>query len=401
VFGIIYGIVIVIIIMGNIGIAELVHRSVVKEYYRTNSPSKANLKLKRLQYVHVGITPFAMLALVVAMAFLAKEIMPNNLHAREAGRFFISNIFPFLYPLIIWTASSMIYYNTYKVVRSVDETKADWVWKKFIEFVLFIFPIFFMSTRHHIIEKIETYIWIWNIGFALLGVIAIRVLQFYFIQLILHTEPIKDNIVKQMITDILKNHNIKNCVIYQFSSIKSKYVNAYVMGVLSKKILISDYLIKQFTNNEFEAIITHEIAHLKKYHLSIQLFIILFGWLFFREITYTLGIILESIFGFYIPYALGVIIPLTVVFSYILLGFPLLSRFHERQADAYAIRTGILPEVLISALTKGAQLNESPETLGKFEEKFESHPSLSNRIKYIKKFAESMNTSRKQSSKRA
>jgi len=66
------------------------------------------------------------------------------------------------------------------------------------------------------------------------------------------------------------------------------------------------------------------------------------------------------------------------------------SRKHEKEADEYVIKSGIEPQIYISALKKAYNLDDKPESLGNLEEKLSTHPSLENRIKYINEFAESM-----------
>jgi len=163
--------------------------------------------------------------------------------------------------------------------------------------------------------------------------------------------------------------------------------NAYVLGIWSKKILISDYLFEHLSRNEFEAIITHEIGHLKKHHQLKQFLLISFVWLFFRDIASYFGIIFENMIGLHIS---TLVIQLVFVLISTLLLFPYISRIHERHADKYVVRSGISKEDLVSALQKLYNFNDIHSFIGCLNEKLSTHPSLENRIKYINEFAESM-----------
>jgi len=115
--------------------------------------------------------------------------------------------------------------------------------------------------------------------------------------------------------------------------------------------------------------------------------------LFAVQITYSVVAAIE-IMGFHLTSPLY----FTVILIFLILIIPIcyltfylnLLKLHERHADEYVIKSGINPDVLISALTKLHNLNDEPKSLSKLEEKFSTHPSLENRIKYINEFAKSM-----------
>ena len=59
------------------------------------------------------------------------------------------------------------------------------------------------------------------------------------------------------------------------------------------------------------------------------------------------------------------------------------SRIQERQADKYVIKSGIDINTYISALRKIAMLNDAMTKTNKFDDKFQTHPSLEKRISWL------------------
>ena len=59
----------------------------------------------------------------------------------------------------------------------------------------------------------------------------------------------------------------------------------------------------------------------------------------------------------------------------------------RRKADRFALKIGIKPEVMITALLKVARLNHMALKQKKLDEKFQLHPSMARRIGRIEKIS--------------
>lgn len=176
--------------------------------------------------------------------------------------------------------------------------------------------------------------------------------------------------------------------IYEWPTRKNKIANAIVTGFIVKKIFIADHLVKNLTIEEIKAILSHEIGHVKKFHLGIRA---LFFLLFYPISTLSLDLIekfhyIPSEPSFVAVFWMLIAMILYIVF-YFGFVFMFICRIQERQADRYVIESGVNIRVYISALTKLAALNFSKKAINKVDEKFQTHPSIQRRIKWVEQYA--------------
>lgn len=160
--------------------------------------------------------------------------------------------------------------------------------------------------------------------------------------------------------------------------IESNLINAFATGVLpyTKTILLSSKLLDELSKEEAEAILFHEIAHLKHNHLAklylINVFILAIGViLHFNTQTFwieTVGIAKPL----YLALHAGIFYSLIPM----LLSSVVQKRF-ELQADLFSAKE-TSNSSLISALTKMNTL-----TNGQLEKPALTHPVLTHRIKNI------------------
>ncbi|MBI2618978.1 MAG: M48 family metallopeptidase [Ignavibacteriales bacterium] len=203
----------------------------------------------------------------------------------------------------------------------------------------------------------------------------------------------------------LQEGNLKECIIalcdkvgmkisgvFVFDMSKNtKKANAAFTGIgKSKRIVLGDTLIANFTDDEIETVFAHELGHFKLHHLRSMMLIgalSTFAGLFLTAVLYE-----ESLSWF----GLGSVdtiaaLPLLGLWLglYSLVTTPpgnVVSRAFEREADRYAIRTTGKKESFINALQKLARVNladPSPHPLIEFL--FHSHPSIEKRIQAVER----------------
>jgi STE24 endopeptidase len=176
--------------------------------------------------------------------------------------------------------------------------------------------------------------------------------------------------------------------VYKFDlSRRTKAANAALTGIgNSRRIIIGDSLLNEFSLDEIETVMAHELGH--QVNRDIPLLI---G---FGTLTTSLGLFLASvamswattIFGFTgVADAAAFPALMLVISLYGLLTMPLengFSRWRERLADEYALKSTGKKEAFASAFTRLANQN-----LGEIDPEkwvvllFYSHPPLGDRIK--------------------
>ena len=169
---------------------------------------------------------------------------------------------------------------------------------------------------------------------------------------------------------------------------KSKKANAALAGLgATRRIIIADTLLQDFTPEEIEAVLAHELGHhvhkhiLKSIGLQVGLSLIGF-WIVAETLTLCVDRGLFAIERQYDFASLPLVVLMATLMSFILM--PLMnaySRQKEREADRYSLESIPQVEPFITSMNKLADSNlaeRSPSRL--VEIWFHSHPPIAKRI---------------------
>ena len=165
---------------------------------------------------------------------------------------------------------------------------------------------------------------------------------------------------------------------YKILIIEKKITNAFATGVLpfTKVVLLGRDLINSFSDLELEAIVSHEVGHLKYNHL---------GKLYIVNILWTLLVVF--IFQALVTPLLGdsrIFVLLVGLYYGIFLGAGLLiisgqfQKMYEKEADGYAT-TWVGKEAFIQMLISLNAISK-----GRMEKWSWNYPTLNERIDYVK-----------------
>ncbi len=187
--------------------------------------------------------------------------------------------------------------------------------------------------------------------------------------------------------DLARRANTKVKGVFKFDmSRRTKAANAALTGIgNTRRIVLGDTLINEFSTDEIETVLAHELGH--HVHRDIPL-LITFGTLSTTLSLYLASLALNwaiSYFGFTGPADVAAFTALGLIFgAYGLITMPIdnaVSRWRERMADDYALQTTGKTEAFASAFTRLANQNlgeVDPEKWVVFM--FYSHPPLGERI---------------------
>ena len=181
------------------------------------------------------------------------------------------------------------------------------------------------------------------------------------------------------------NTKVRGVFKYDMSK-RTKAANAALTGIgNTRRIVLGDTLINEFSTDEIETVLAHELGH--HVHRDIP-FLIAFGTL-----STTLSLFIASLalnwaigyFGFTGPADVAAFPALSLIFgAYGLITMPIdnaISRWRENMADDYALQSTGKTEAFASAFTRLANQN-----LGEVDPEkwvvwlFYSHPPLGERI---------------------
>lgn len=202
--------------------------------------------------------------------------------------------------------------------------------------------------------------------------------------------PLPEGEVQEKIMALCRTAGVAVSGIFTFDMSKNtKKANAAFTGIgKSKRIILGDTLLEQFTEDEIEAVFAHELGHYTMNHVWIMMGVgtaSTFLGLFLTSLAYEASIGWFGFGGIDTIAALPLLGLWLGVYS--LVTSPLnnmLSRFHEFAADRYAVRTTGNGNALADALKKLAQMNLAdlaPNPVVEFL--FHSHPSIERRLKAI------------------
>ena len=209
--------------------------------------------------------------------------------------------------------------------------------------------------------------------------------------------PLEEGELKEQILSYAKREKFKLQGIFTMDGSKrSTKLNAFFTGFgRFRKIVFFDTLVEKLEKEEIVAVLAHEMGHFKLKHIIKMLIISIIqtGFIFFL-----LSLILENR-GLFDAFAMDhVSIYASLIFfgflyspvnMIISLLFNMLSRKHEYEADAYAVKTTGGGESLVSGLKKLCQANLSnltPHPVAVFITY--THPPVLARINAIRALAE-------------
>ena len=173
---------------------------------------------------------------------------------------------------------------------------------------------------------------------------------------------------------------------------KSKKANAALTGLgATRRIILADTLLDNYTPEEIEAVLAHELGHHVHSHILksifVQAVITLFG---FYAANWVLHYAVDQhMFEELSDFAnLPLLALVSVVLSFFLMpALNAYSRFNERQADRYAFESISSVEPFITSMNKLAEQNLAERTPSKWVEWFfHSHPAISRRLAAAKEW---------------
>jgi STE24 endopeptidase len=200
-------------------------------------------------------------------------------------------------------------------------------------------------------------------------------------------EPLENEDLRRRLVVLSEHAGTRVRGVYRWKlSEKSKKANAALTGLGStRRIILADTLLDNYTPEEIEAVLAHELGHHVHKHILKSIFvqagITRFG---FWAANWTLHYAVDQhMFEELSDFAnLPLLALVSVVLSFVLMpAMNAYSRFNEGQADRYAFETTASVEPFISSMNKLAEQNLAERAPSKWVEWFfHSHPSISRRL---------------------
>jgi len=230
----------------------------------------------------------------------------------------------------------------------------------------------------------------WLVGWALfmgLFVLLAQLAPVVLFPIFYKFEPLNNEELRRRLVVLSERAGTRVRGVYRWKlSEKSKKANAALTGLGStRRIILADTLLDNYSPEEIEAVLAHELGHHVHKHIfksiMVQAAITLFG---FWAANWTLHYAVDQRrFEELSDFAnLPLLALVSVMLSFLLMpALNAFSRFNERQADRYAFESTESVAPFISSMNKLAEQNLAERTPSKWVEWFfHSHPSISRRL---------------------
>lgn len=344
----------------------------------------------------LGIADFG-LGLALLLVLLATEWTGSLRDLAYRGAFQNYSLAVFLYVVMLMGIGKVVglgldYYGFRLEHRfQLSNMKLrSWIWDQCKSFLVgMVLAGIVAELLYFIIRQDPQYWWLvaWAV-FLVLFVLLAQLAPVILFPIFYKFEPLQNEELKNRLVKLSERAGTRVRGVYQWKlSEKSKKANAALTGLgNTRRIILADTLLENYSPDEIEAVLAHELGHHVHKHIAksiaVQAGITFVG---FWAANWALHYAIEKwhLFETLSDFAN---LPLLVLVSTVLslLVMPAMnaySRFNERQADRYAFRSIAGVEPFMSAMNKLADQNLAERTPSRWVEWFfHSHPSISRRL---------------------
>jgi STE24 endopeptidase len=265
-----------------------------------------------------------------------------------------------------------------------------WIWDESKGFLLsVVLGAVLVEMLYFIIRQFPEHWWVmaW-LGFLGVAVLMAQLAPVVLFPIFYKFEPLQDEELKLRLVRLGERAGTRVRGVYKWHlSEKSKKANAALTGLENtRRIILADTLLDNYSPDEIEAVLAHELGHHVHRHIlksiAIQAGVTLVGfWAANWALRYAVDRlhIYETLSDFA---NLPLLVLVFTVLSFLLMpALNAFSRFNERQADRYAFENiaGIGP--FVSAMNKLAEQNLAERVPSRWVEWwFHSHPAIARRV---------------------
>ena len=283
-----------------------------------------------------------------------------------------------------------------------NQKLSGWVWDQIKEFLVgAILASLLVELLYFIIRQFPEHWWIlaW-LGFLVVAVLLAQLAPVILFPIFYKFEPLQDEELKVRLVRLGERAGTRVRGVYKWHlSEKSKKANAALTGLgNTRRIILADTLLSDYSPDEIEAVLAHELGHQVHKHIPkgivVQAAVTSVGfwaanwWLHYAVDRWHMFETLSDFAN------LPLIVLIFVMLSFILMpALNAFSRFNERQADRYAFENSSTAS-FISSMNKLADQNLAERTPSRWVEWwFYSHPSIGRRLAAAEGWAKANATS--------
>jgi STE24 endopeptidase len=225
-------------------------------------------------------------------------------------------------------------------------------------------------------------------GYSVVAVVLVNLAPVVLLPLFFTFKPLDKDTLRDRLTALASKAGTRIMGVYEWTlSDRTKKANAALTGMGStRRILLSDTLLREYSDDEIEVILAHELAH--HVHKDIWTAVAIdmalaFAGLFAAHLVMQRAAPFFGLQGMADPAGIPILL---LTFGAIGLSVrPLMnavSRSHERRADSYALNMTENPSAFITAMKRLGQQNLAEDSPSKLVQAFfYTHPPIKERLR--------------------
>lgn len=361
------------------------------------------IKYQKAKNLHYFVDQGYTIVFLVLFLFLGiSAFLRSQIEKITQKRFWLVAFYTLLFLILIFIVGFPSSYFNFSLEHKYDlsnQTFLQWLGEQLKSLlVLAIIGLISVEGVYLALKKAPRTWWIYvSVVFIIFTVIMVNLAPVLIMPLFNKYTPLREGELRSKLVNLSHKANVKVEDIFTMDESKqTKTASAMFTGLgNTKRIVLGDNLIDEFTPDEIEVVIAHEMAHNLLHH--IWKFIIL------SSIMSAIGFFLIHLSGGKIinkfrkrlkienmadVAGLPLLFLIFMVYGIITMPVgPAFSRHEERQADKFALDMTHNKSAFISAMNKLAYINLSdPNPSPIIEFLLYDHPPTSKRIKFAQEY---------------
>jgi STE24 endopeptidase len=242
----------------------------------------------------------------------------------------------------------------------------------------------------------EHWWWLSGVGYSLVIIVLVNLAPVVLLPLFYTFKPLERAELRDRLTALATKTGARIMGVYEWTlSDRTRKANAALTGIgNTRRILLSDTLLAEYSDDEIEVILAHELAH--HVHKDIWTSVaydmgLMFTGFFTGHLVLRWAVPLFGLAGAADP--AGIPVLLLTAGMVTLAVKPVMnaiSRAHERRADSYALRLTNNPPAFISAMRRLGHQNLAEENPSRLVQAlFYTHPPIKERLRVAQNWASS------------
>ncbi|NOX35824.1 MAG: M48 family metalloprotease [Deltaproteobacteria bacterium] len=381
----------VFVVICNVAFKRLEKKNIKDPY--GNIDYQINNYISRLSILALMV--FAVNIYVFRLNFLFSGIKIFNIFPTFEAIIFLG-LFLF-YLVVIWDAA----YRVQKIYFAGDVSKKNFIMSNISISLPALLPWFCLSLIADIMgllpwQPFKDFIQTpaGEIGYIALFLVVIAVFGPVLIKKLWRCKPLEPGYARTGIEDVCKEAGLKYSNILKWDLFGGTMITAGVMGLIGRfrYILVTPALLNSLNSDELDAVMLHEIGHVKKYHMLFYLFFfagfIACNFVFFEPVMRLLYILSPVYKAFEFinvekSQAHSILLSITLIGFFVLYFrfiFGFFMRNFERQADLHVYHFTNGASSLISTFYKIASFSRQSVDKPNWH-----HFSIGQRVRFLQK----------------